>query len=221
MIFWTCSFFDRQTAITLILEYGCVYLFIERAVDDTIFRGRGSIDLADEIVGAHDRTGHELRKEQNEEYELARLDRSRHRSAITVHHESDDLEGIEANGDRQYDLEAVVLHPVGAQVGDVRIAQEPAEAFGEKIKIFIEPENRKIQRHGQTQEQSILIGEQMLTDRVVDHDQKQKEQQEGNAIPGIEEQTGNNNQVLFPARGQRPVDDINKEKENEKDSGIE
>ena len=68
-------------------------------------REGSSIEIREEIARAHDGSGDQLREEADEERVIDGIADGLLLAAIDIHHVRDALEGVEADAQRQYDIE--------------------------------------------------------------------------------------------------------------------
>ena len=101
----------------------------------------GRAELRQEIGGAHDRPGHQLREERHVERHVERVAAHLDIAAIDVGHVRDAVKREERDPDRQQDLEErqLVVQP--------EAARQLVRAQHEKVEILEDAEQPQMQRH--------------------------------------------------------------------------
>lgn len=91
------------------------------------------VNLRDKLLGAHDRTGDQLREEGNIEAEVQQVADRNYLAAIDVRGVGDDLEDIETDADGQDDAADIETSALGKAVADICEDIEYAEAGAEEV----------------------------------------------------------------------------------------
>ena len=144
---------------------------------------RAGLELSGNICVAHDRTCDQLREHGDVGGEVDVVALRRHIAAIDVDDIADDLEGIEADADRQRDLQKRDRQP-----GD------GIEAGDEEVSVFAIAEHGKAEHNGERQEQlckpfaAVFLNQPAEDITLRDGDQHQDEI--FRLTPAVEKQTG-------------------------------
>ena len=88
-------------------------------------------DLRQEVAGADDGSGDEVREEEDEQHEVGQVALGRHAAAVDVHDIIDRLEGVEGDADGGEDLPAAA-----SEAADAAAVQRFQERAEEEIGIF-------------------------------------------------------------------------------------
>ena len=96
------------------------------------------LQLRQEARRAHDRAGHQVRKERDEEHDVDQRPRTVEIAAVDVDDVGDGLEGVERDADRQHDLEQRQL------AADLQPRQQRVQLLGEPAVVLEEAEQREV-----------------------------------------------------------------------------
>ncbi len=106
-----------------------------------------AITCGSSVCGAHDRTGHEVREEADEEREVAEVLVGSHLAAVDVDRVAHRLERVEADARRQHDAER---GPGRVEAEEARAAS--ASSSTKKSKYLKKPRMREVRHHADDEE---------------------------------------------------------------------
>ncbi len=176
-----------------------------------------TLNLREQVAGALNRAGHELREEGDEERVIAQAAAGPDVAAGDIDDIADALKRVERDPGRQDDVEH------GNRHRQVQRAQQRGDILDEEIVILEDREQRQVARHAHGNERFLALGPGLDSagHEIVDDRRGGKRQQEPGVDKPVENETRRNEQRIAPARRRRPVDRQHQDEKHDELKAVE
>ncbi len=194
------------------------------AVDDLLAADTArALDLRQQVDGPHDRAGHEVREETDEQREVPEIPRRLELAPVDVDRVAHRLEREERDADGQHDGEHVRLE------GHVQRVQQVLHAAYEEVEILEEAEHREVAGHADRENplahrlrRAPLLQPLQVRGHEEVHDHRDEQKRQETPVPArVEEQAGGEQPAILPLVAEGVIDGQHDGEEKSKGERVE